>query len=58
MDLISTKDVPTLFLSKFKNLYICIQLDFLTLVALIQLANFTNVSTGFQLEDLISGMNV
>ena len=49
MDLISTKDVPTLFLSKFKNLYICIQLDSLTLVALIQLTNFINVSTGFQL---------
>ena len=40
-----------------KNLHICIQLDFLTLITLSQLTNLINVSSGFQLEDLISGMN-
>ena len=40
-----------------KNLHICIQLDFLTLITLSQLTNLINVSSGFQLEDLISEMN-
>ena len=54
---ISTRTAPRIFLSKFKNLLICIQLDFLTLITLSQLTNLINVSSGFQLEDLISGMN-
>ena len=57
MHQISTQNAPSVFLSKFKNLHICIQLDFLTLITLSQLTNLINVSSGFQLEDLISGMN-
>ena len=45
------------FYPNSKNLHISIQLDFLALITLSQLKNLINVSSGFQLEDLISGMN-
>ena len=48
MHQISTKTAETVFLSKFKNLHICIQQDFPTLVILIQLTNLINLSSGFQ----------
>ena len=54
---ISTKLQQVYFYPNSKNLHICIQLDFLMLVALSQFTNLINVSSGFQLEDLISGIN-
>ena len=45
------------FYPNSKLLHISIQLDFLALITLSQLTNLINVSFGFQLEDLISGMN-
>ena len=57
MHQISAKTGPRVFLSKFKKPSHCIQLDFLTLITLSQLTNLINVSSRFQLEDLISGVN-
>ena len=59
MHQISKKMHQMYFYQNSKNLRICIELDFLTLIiTLSQFTNLINVSFRFQLDNLISGVNI